>query len=206
MKKLILITMLSVGAHAFAQESGKNQTLINPEFQNSGYGALTTSFSKFNGDFAVLTGAYGGWFIQKKFMIGLGGYDLSTKHKSSGTNEATGKPNEFQFDYGGLMLEYTFYSDKLIHFTANSLFALGDIQNGFSEKNIHDEGSHWNNTNDDLVYVIQPSVNVEANITNWFRMSIGGGYRYVTGSNMQGLSNANMSAAQGNVSLKFGGF
>jgi hypothetical protein len=206
MKKLILFTLLAVSTQMFAQEDTKNRVLIQGNQKLSGYGVINTSFSKFNGDFAVLTGAYGGLFINHKLMIGLGGYDLSTKHESPGKNIVTGKANEYHLDYGGLMLEYTFYSDKLIHFTANSLFGLGEIQNGVSEIDNDGHGTHWNNSDDDMVYVIQPSLNVEANITNWFRLGIGGGYRYVTGSEMKGITNKQMSAAQGNVSLKFGGF
>ena len=80
-------------------------------------------------------------------------------------------------------------------------------------KNGHGKGTIPENGSDELkdidasgFYVIQPSLNVEVNVTDWFRVGAGGGYRYVTGGDQQGISNSKMSAPTANLTLKFGIF
>jgi hypothetical protein len=51
-------------------------------------------FTEINGDFANLAGAYGGWLINKKPLLGGGGYTL--------TNGA----DHTKMTYGGFVLEY----------------------------------------------------------------------------------------------------
>jgi hypothetical protein len=46
----------------------------------------------------------------------------------------------------------------------------------------------------------------ELNITNFLRLALGGGYRFVTGVDISGLTNADVSGASLSLNFKFGGF
>ena len=64
-------------------------------------------------------GGRGGWIINHEFVVGGGGYGLSTDILVDGKKLAMG--------YGGLELGYVFFSDSLVHFTIHSLFGFGGI-------------------------------------------------------------------------------
>lgn len=205
MKKIILFTLLLASAQLYAQDASKSTSRFG-KLQHSGYGALTTNYSKFNGDDAVFVGAYGGWMINHKLMLGLGGQYLVTQHDGFGFNTETNKENDLKMGYGGLMVEYTFFENKRLHATANTLFGVGFVTNGSHGGYDVETGESWRSTDESGFLAIQPSVNVEYSVTNWFRISAGGGYRLITSADMVSISNAKMSAPPANVTLKFGVF
>lgn len=63
-------------------------------------------------------------------------------------------------------------------------------------------------TRDDLVYIIEPSVNVCLNLTKHLKVSAGAGYRYVTGLDQAsldlGLEETGLTGASFNISFRFG--
>jgi len=209
MKKLIffLVVFIAAAFQLKAQKSPKPSSLFSGKLHSSGYGALSTQYSSFNGESAIFTGAYGGWMINHKLMIGLGGYGLVTSHDGYAMNDETdGSHNKLKMGYGGLMLEYTFLEQKRFHVTTNLLVGGGFVANA---SKISGPGRHedtWQSKEESGFAVIQPGINIETDITPWFRIGVGGGYRYIASANMSGISNSKMSAPTANVSLKFGVF
>src|SRR5688572_19343765 len=206
MKKLILITVLLAGGHLYAQDATNGKSSFGRKTYHSGYGALTTNYSKFNGDDALFVGAYGGWMINHKLMLGLAGQYLVTQHNGYGFNPETNKMNELKMGYGGLMVEYTFFENKIVHATANSIVGFGVVTNGSQGKYNPATDESWVSTDESGFLAFHPSVNVEVSVTDWFRVSAGGGYRLITSAEIEGISNADMSAPTANVTLKFGVF
>ena len=207
MKQLLFAIALFMSAQSFAQNLNKTKTSFETNFRNSGYGVVSTQYSKFNGQNALFTGAYGGWMIKHKLMVGLGGYWLATNHKGVGLNAETREQNQYKMGYGGLMVEYAVYDNNWLHVTANTLAGGGILKNGKGHGSIPDHGSDELKDIDATgFYVVQPSVQVEYAVTNWFRIGAGGGYRYITGSDQPGITDKKMSAPTANLSFKFGGF
>ncbi|MEP7376379.1 MAG: hypothetical protein ABI675_23480 [Chitinophagaceae bacterium] len=207
MKKLMFAAIFFISSQVFAQHTTKSKSLVTHKSESTGYGALSTVYSKFNGEHAIFAGAYGGWMINHKLMIGLGGYGLATNHKGFGLNANTHQQNNWQMGYGGLMVEYTFFGNEIVHFTANTLVGGGIIKNGHGRGTIPENGSdELRDIDASGFYVIQPSVSAEVNVTDWFRVGLGAGYRYVAGVDQQGISNSKMSAPTANLTLKFGIF
>lgn len=55
------------------------------------------------------------------------------------------------------------------------------------------------------MFVAEPAVNVELNVTNWFRVAAGASYRYVSSmSAIRGIENKDLSGVSGQLALKFG--
>jgi hypothetical protein len=206
MKKIIVIVALLASAQLYAQDATKSTSPFSGKIHHSGYGALTTNYSKFNGDDAIFVGAYGGWMINHKLMLGLGGQYLVTKHDGFGVNPTNNKKNELKMGYGGLMAEYTFFENRRIHATANSLFGFGFVTNGSHGGYDAETGETWRSADESGFLVVEPSINVEVSVTKWFRVSAGGGYRLITSADIVGISNADMSSPTANVTLKFGVF
>lgn len=202
MKHLLLAILLLAATQLLAQ-----QQLSNYKSRNPGYGVVSAQYSKFNGEAALFTGAYGGWSLHRKLMIGAGGYWLTSSHKGYGYNVETKEANKYYMGYGGLVVESELLSYERFHVTANVLVGGGILKNG------KDRGTLENTGDDELkdidasgFYVVQPSAQIEYQVTNWFRVAGGGGYRYITGVDQAGITNRKMSAPTANLSLKFGGF
>lgn len=190
----------------YSDEPGEPETLISDKIHSSGYGTLSTQYSKFNHEDAMFLGVYGGWMINHKLMLGLGGYGLVTSHKGFGINPETNEQNKLRMGYGGLMAEYTFSGNKAFHITANALIGAGGISNGYEKKGSSNDDDAWHSVKSAAFFVAQPGLNIEANLTKWFRIAVGGSYRLIAGNSLNGISNKDMSAPAGNLSFKFGEF
>ena len=199
---ILSILLLFAAGTVQAQEE---ETLLSGGLESGGYGAPVVKFTNFKGEFAVMAGGYGGWLINHSFLLGGGGYGLATQHHlaSSSGSEIFPDNGRIEFGYGGGILEYIFSPKAVIHSTISLLIGGGAVS----------VGQHWEDYTNwmhgyqaDGVFVLEPSLNVELNVTTFFRVNAGGSYRYVSGVSTAGLTNADLSGASINLALKFGSF
>ena len=195
MRSLLAFSMvILLAVPAFAQE----ETLLDTEIQSGGYGGPEVKISPMLGATGILVGGRGGWMINHAFMIGGAGYGLVNDIRVNNVT-VNGRPAFLGFGYGGLALEYTGNYEKLVHYTVGLMIGGGGVEYRDSIYNFHDE--NW-----DAVFVLEPSVGVEMNITTFFRFGVGVSYRYVSGVNTFGLTNKDLSNATATITLKFGTF
>ncbi len=207
MKNLVFAVLLLMNLQLFAQQPESIGSTPGNRLKSTGYGALSTQYSRFNNQSALFAGAYGGWMINHKLMIGLGGYGLVTHHNGVGKNVETNGQNAWKMGYGGLMLEYSFLQTRRIYFTVNTLIGGGIIKNGNGRGTVSQNGSdELSDIDASGFYVVQPSVNLEMAVNKWFHIGAGVGYRYITGADQPGISNSKMSARTASLSFKFGAF
>jgi hypothetical protein len=207
MKKSIFAVLLFMNLQLFAQQSGSTGQAPVDHLKNSVYGALSTQYSRFNNQSALFAGAYGGWMMNHKLMIGLGGYGLVTRHNGVGKNVETNGQNTWKMGYGGLMLEYSFFQTRRIYFTASTLIGGGIIKNGNGRGTVSQNGSdELKDIDASGFYVVQPSVNLEMAVNKWFHIGAGAGYRYIAGADQPGISNSRMSGRTASLTFKFGSF
>ena len=206
----IVRTIMVFACLLLASESVRAQeeeTLLSGGLESGGYGAPVVKFTSVKGEFAVMVGGYGGWLINHAFLLGGGGYGLATRHVLEPASGIAGIPGDrrIEFGYGGGMLEYLFNPKAVVHSSVSLLIgggAVGVLDNwgSFSEWNYGYERP-W-----DGVFVLEPSLNVEVNVTTFFRVNAGGSYRLVSGVTMFGLTNSDLSGPSINLALKFGSF
>ena len=209
MKKVIVLALLFASTHLFAQNEIKEETLFGKGKSKptiTAYGALSNTYSRIDGQAAVFTGAYGGVLFNHKFFLGLGGYGLVTDHHGFDSEGNMDRSNEIKMGYGGIVVGYTFMSEKRIHATTSLLIGAGAAVNGYHKDYPDSHGDHFRSLDESDFSVLEPTVSVEANMTNWFRISLGAGYRFVRGVEMAGLCDSKLSAPTMNLSLKFGKF
>lgn len=204
-KTVILIITLFTAVLTYAQSD------IQTVFKSSrvtGYGAITNKFTSIRGDFANMVGAYGGVFIDRKVMIGVGGF--STTNKIVVPAEFSSIPG-VDMSYGyvqtGLITEYVVASNKPIHLVL-SMFAGA----GFSYQYEHGSNPNydWNVTHgpydQNWSFVMEPGAQVEINLFRWMRLSPGVSYRRAYNSDSAGLSDSDLSDWNYSFTLKFGKF
>lgn len=190
MKKIGLLMIVLISAAAWAQE----ETLISGKIESGGFGGPVVKMTQFIDKSGVLVGGRGGWIINHTFVVGGGGYGL--------VNEITA-PNDslLSIGYGGLELEYIHRSNKILHFTFQTLIGGGGVE--YRDKRNKDA---QNSIANDEFFVIEPGLNVNLNVSKNFRIGLGGSYRYVTGVSLRGLENSDLSGPTALLTFKFGRF
>lgn len=225
---------------AAAQDPGTTNTLMSGNVDNGFLVAPDFKFTDINGDFANLAGAYGGWLVDKKFLIGGGVYGLTN---GSGPDEMT---------YGGGVFEYFVNQGSLVNVSVKGLigggsatigagfpgfdndFDFGDIDPGrfgfgrgpgngpgngpgtaigfppnigrgdidgllgrfgFDDLDFLDRDFATSSS----FFIAEPEVNVVLNISEMFRLGVGGSYRFIGGA---GRLNNRLDGFAASVALK----
>ncbi len=178
------------------KEEDEMQTIFDFEKPHtiSGFGGPAMTFSSFDNEFAYMMGGQGAAIINRKLYFGGFGMGLTSNHLFDETDDES----KISFGYGGIMLGYVFSPKKPIHPSAGVRFGGGNI-------NMDDFNQGYTYNED--VYVIEPHVGVEFNITRFFKFDIGATYRAVFGANdMPGFNYNDFSSPAAYVRFNFGWF
>jgi hypothetical protein len=206
---LFLITLTSFG-------QDQQDYHIKTVFHNSGprasggYGAITNKFTRINGEFANLAELYGGWYVNHRFLIGVG-FAAVTNNIPVPFEQRIDPALNTSYEYGqlGLMTEYVIGSDKAVHLAFQLFGGAGfTVQyERYSSGNYNNWDDHHSEAYDEnWFYIAEPGVKVEVNIFRWMRFCPGVSYRAAFESNSLDLTDDALSGASVNVSLKFGKF
>ncbi|MGI9544699.1 MAG: hypothetical protein ACR2MX_15665, partial [Cyclobacteriaceae bacterium] len=129
MKKYFLSIMLLTFtlSIALAQEEGyqvkETKTVLGKNTKARGFGSLDLKVSKLKNDHALLVGAHGGVILDNRFILGLGGYGLTTNVDFEGT-DPTGKQYLYG-GYGGLVLGAVIAPREMVHIYIPVLIGAG---------------------------------------------------------------------------------
>ena len=171
----------------------------------SGYGGITTSFTKIGDAKSCLVGGRGGLIINDSIVIGMSGAGLAyptDREKISGS-DYSGLLKNIGFGYGGLLTEYYLNPKDLIVFSAGAVIGGGSLFFFDEENDMEDSDNHRNG---DKFFVAEPELNVYINITRFCRVGAGISYRYIAGINSDEFSNKDFRGASASVIAQFGWF
>jgi hypothetical protein len=163
------------------------RTMVRGEASHGGFGAIVFKGSGVNDQFAGFFGARGAWLIDHVFALGVGGYMMG------GGVDVQRPSGQRSLDmwYGGAEIEFISGWSQVYHITFLTLVGGGSL--GL-------EGES------DGIWTVEPELNLEVNVTPYFRLNFGGGYRFVWDVDYPELGNGDLSQFFGQVSLKFGAF
>jgi hypothetical protein len=186
-------------------EAQREETLLGRRGGTSygGFGGPVVKIGRIAGEDAVFSGGRGGLIINHKFVIGFGGYSLARENVRTGFAFSNGDEPALGLEYGGLEFEYIFRPSRVAHITAYALLGGGEAT---YETRREVNGATSTQRLASEVFVLEPAVNAEVNITSWFRMGLGAGYRYVDGSDLPRANDGALSGAVGTLTFKFGSF
>ncbi len=225
--KIFITTLLSliVLGPLAAQEETEPQYLFNlKNVKLSGFGGTITEFSSTDGAFAVSSGAGGAFLFDYAFYVGFYSLSLTTNHMRPAiypsdhdpiTNIRDPRYTDLQlsFENNGLWIGYINNHKKLVHWGANLKIGQGTIA-------LYDKDLKYDKTDylyKDKVFVASPEIECELNLTRWFKMNLGVGYRFVAGVGEQTFTNSDgnlvplyksgqFNSPYANVKLLFGRF
>lgn len=183
-----------------AQET---ETLIQGDVTYGGYGGPVVKVGSVMDGMGVFTGGRGAWVINfdrgHTLHIGGGGYGLTTEHLVEDVT-AEGEPRYLAFGYGGLELGYVHNTNRLLHLSAQTLIGAGGA-------NYRERGVQWSHPGPpNAAFVLEPGVNAELNLTRFARLNAGISYRWVSGLDLDGVRDNDVSGVSGGVSVIFGSF
>ncbi|GEM_PF-768333 len=212
---LTTLVLLSISVLSSAQGSASTETLLKGDVDNGFLFAPDFKFTDLNGSFASLVGGYGGWVIDKKILIGGGVYTLAN---GSGADGMT---------YGGGVFEYFINQGSLVNVSVRGLVGGGNatLDSGFPFGRDFGRGNDFPSFGgrgsrgfvdltrrfsedfnlDDIFatqtsfFIAEPEVNVILNISERFRLGVGGGYRFIGGA---GRLQNRLDGFTANVALK----
>jgi hypothetical protein len=213
MKRLITISSLIILTTTviFSQDSTfqdhksiEFRTLLGHNRTGGAYGSLTTGFSYIDGRNAILFGGRFSWIACHSLGVGIGG---------------TGFINEFHYEpalnkdvfltggYGGIYVEPILLPRFPVHLSFPVLLGAGGISYISKDQDLN------NNFIEDsrAFLLIEPSAEIELNLTRFFRIAFGASYRLPTDFNVgfHGDYNINVESLRSlsyTMTLKFGKF
>lgn len=192
-RSLILVFSVLLVTPSLAQE----ETLVSGHFHSGGYGGPVWRLGLVNGKVGLFSGGRGGWIINHAVALGGGGYSLVLDVETDEVS-TDGKPLYLHLNYGGFEVEYIHKSNKVIHWTIHTTIGSGTVK-----LREHDPKEV---TESDRFFMVEPSFNMDVNVSHWFRIGVGGSYRLAMGVDLSGITSSNVSGPSGLIILKFGIF
>ena len=208
---ILLVVFAFLPLFLNAQEDEEMKTLFggDREVRFGGYAALEIKGSQLDDVFhGFLLGARGGLIFQNKYLLGVAGYGIIPTKKvkcpipSHDNHQLTG-------GYGGLLFEYLHQPNRLLHFTTNMFVGAGSVtyKDNIGNADTNNPNSHKGS----FVFVLEPAVAMDLNISASLRMSLGVSYRYSPNFKLQYegkdiVPNTAFNGFSVNLTFKFGNF
>lgn len=160
--------------------------LFGAKITNYGYGGPAIKISRFNDQFALMTGGRGACTINNRYTLGGGGYGIANLIQLSGSNQDKGRI--FKMGYGGLEIGYIFFPGK-VNIGSGLLIAAGAAfwQN---KPKSNEEKLFDNDFN--IFPVLEPSLYSEIALNRFLRLQTGVSYRYVHHAHLDYISDQNI--------------
>ncbi len=184
MKQLTILLLLALGINFASAQDRYNddqiETIFSKNKSNGGYGALSFGYTQIDGKDAFISGARGAFIFDHSFAIGLGGYGFvnNLDYHTFWENH----PLEYTLvgGYGGIFVEPIVAGRMPVHLSFPVLFGMGGVAL------VEDYGwNSWdyqpfNELDHDVFFVFEPAVELEFNLTRWFRTAASVSYRYTS--------------------------
>jgi hypothetical protein len=208
MKKIItlLLIALTVPLLQAQEENGEFKTLFGDRhISHGGYGALDIRYSTIDGKDAFLMGGRGAWVIGHGFALGFGGMGFLNDYHYN-PDIAGGRNVNLAGGYGGLLLEPILFPKFPVHVSIPVLIGAGGIAYTTSYNPYDWDESHYFVEEATAYFVLEPGIELEFNIVRFFRLAIGGYYRYTSDIRLYDTPENVLHGFSGGITLKFGKF
>jgi hypothetical protein len=195
MLKLAIASLLVLASSTALAQGGPPAATLSeqsgPLAVTGFYVAPTAGFTSFAGNTGYVAGLRGALMLNDKFGVGLAGNFIGTRHTRLSDDEVRDAGV-----YGGLYLQYVFSSTEMFHGYADTTIGGGS----FCERGT---GDHCDER--DFAFV-EPTLNLEINLTRNVRLAGGVGYRFAVAEDGPGLSSGDLSGTVARTSLIIGIF
>ena len=218
-----------------AQESDEEMKMLfhkkdKPESEktkidNGGYGSFSIGWTKIDGKDALLIGGRAAWIANHRFALGLAGAGFFNNISSNRYYDSNYDPNydpnySLAGGYGGILVEPIVAPNYPVHISVPILIGAGGVTATPADWKNYDG---YYSTNyyyaTDAFFVLEPGIDVEFNITKFFRVALGASYRFTSDIYLQhkylndldeteyvNVPKDALRSFNANISFKFGWF
>lgn len=213
----LLLSFIFIGVGVAQENQNEFKTIFKKENSNKvshgGYGSFSIGYTQIDGKDAIQLGGRAAWIINHHLALGIAG-----KSFFNNINKVTNTGDYYLAGgYGGFFIEPIIAPLSPVHVSFPIFFGGGGV--AASQGNVWDEKYYNDNYYDtDAFLVFEPGAEVEFNITNFFRISLGGSYRLTNGVLLQykyydnnnlmitDVPNKALDSFNFNINFKFGWF
>jgi hypothetical protein len=169
----------------------------------SGYGGLSFQMSTTSRRLSLLNGFQGGLLLGERLSLGLA-FRRMTHRFGPDIRGDSGKRYQLGMIYGGAEVGVVIVRHGRFELGLESLFGMGV---GCVNRLIKEEG-HTDAKCIDAVrmFVIEPGAFIHLNLTNWMRVGIDGGYRFVVRERFKPPNDFRLGGPYFGLNLEFGWF
>ncbi|MGD1844342.1 MAG: hypothetical protein ACFB10_03000 [Salibacteraceae bacterium] len=184
------------------------KTLLgNRKIRHGVYLAYHMMGTRFDSEDGLLIGGRVAWIINHRLAIGGAGYGLANNLNLQ-SQEFNARLYDFNFGYGGLLVEPIVGSSKPIHVSFPTLLGAGGANFENSLLFYDRDAESWTDLSreSDSFFVLEPGVELELNLLRYFRLSTGISYRYLMGLDLGDVDDDKLDGLSIGLALKFGFF
>ena len=175
----------------------------NGYVSHGGYGSFSVGYSEIDAKDALTMGARGAWVIGHWFALGFAGNGfLNDYHYDRGLSRNV----NLSGGYGGLLMEPIMLPRFPVHISFPVVIGVGGI--AYTTSYTYSEWSDPEYFVEDATsfLVLEPGVELEFNVVRFFRIAIGGYYRYTSDISLINTPPDVLNGYSGGITLKFGKF
>ncbi|MCK5867053.1 MAG: hypothetical protein KAG14_01510 [Mycoplasmataceae bacterium] len=200
---------------SFAQEKENKsefKTILGDDIEHGGYGAFYLGYTGIGEYNSFTAGGKGAWLINHKIGIGIAGSGFITEPIPSIYNKE--KDAFISGGYGGFLIEPIFYGNNPVHFSIPIIIGGGGI--AYVREGYLEEDYGYNSLDIyDAFFVFEPGIEIEMNMTSFFRIALGLSYRFtsdidmstkILGKEIEVLGAKDMNQLVAKLVFKFGKF
>ena len=178
---MFLLAFLAVSFSSFAQDNENNRqdnmrTLMGQNSSLGGYGGLSMQYTRIDDRDAFVFGARGGLVLGHMVSLGLAGSGFfNDVHYDSNL----GTEVSLAGGYGGFFFEPILMPVLPVHISFPVMIGAGGVSVVSLDDNNTWEDAFRSEASDAFM-VIEPGIEIELNVTRFFRFCFGGYYRYTS--------------------------
>jgi len=190
------LVILAASLMVYSQEKEYQTIFDNKDLRISGMGGPFMQFTALAGEFGHMMGG-GGAVLLNDFYFGGYGLGLTNAIPDYVNDNANDK---LSLGHGGFWIGYSLFGSKPVHASISTLVGWGEF--GI----IQYEGYYPFIR--DKIFTVAPTIELEVNLTRYFRIGAGATYNLYTGvdENQHGYKSADLSSPGGFLSFRFGWF
>lgn len=211
MKKfmILLLPLLAIHFISSAQEdvSGHEiETLFSDQKSLGFYGGFSVGYSQIGGEDALVTGGRAALIFNHSTALGLAGYGFISNLDDLMEDEI--QNYALTGGYGGIFIEPIVGGLKPVHVSFPILFGIGGVALIENYNYGIPEHPHWRTDyiEHDLIFVIEPAVELEFNLARFFRTAATLSYRYTSDVQLPHTKKDALRGVHAGLTFKFGKF
>ena len=213
----LVLGLFSVTAQQYIDTNDPREikSLLSRENDLNGFGGVDIKITDLMNERSMIIGGYGGVLVNRRFLLGIAGYGIATNPEIEGqlpqgllldtTLNQLNRKLTINGGYAGVLLGGIIFTREIVHLSIPIVIGAGEIQ-------ISDEDFFQNSSDTDYTiesstfFTVEPSAQLEFNITPIFRIAVGASYRWIQGLKLDNLENDDLISWTGTLSLRFGRF